>query len=66
MSMPLPRQDATPITDTEAYQTFLVRAKRQTVGLTPERLVAHILAVTRDGDWLWRTGRPAPNSPAKA
>ncbi|MEW5981107.1 MAG: DEAD/DEAH box helicase [Acidobacteriota bacterium] len=51
MSMPLPRQDATPITDTEAYRTLLVRAKRHTVGLTPERLVEHILAVTRGGDW---------------
>ncbi|MEW5981924.1 MAG: SNF2-related protein [Acidobacteriota bacterium] len=51
MSTPPSRQDASPITDTEGYQTLLARAKRQTVGLTPERLVAHILAVTKDGDW---------------
>lgn len=51
MHTPISSQDAIPITDTEAYQTLLARVKRQTIGLTPEALVTHILAVTKDGDW---------------
>lgn len=50
--MPSPAQnEATVITETEAYQTLLARAHRRTGSIPPESLVRHVLSVTDGGDW---------------
>ncbi|OFW20285.1 MAG: hypothetical protein A3G21_26860 [Acidobacteria bacterium RIFCSPLOWO2_12_FULL_66_21] len=40
-----------PVTDSETYQTLLARAHRRTGGVSPERIVRHVLSVTHGGDW---------------
>jgi hypothetical protein len=40
-----------PITESEAFQTLLARAQRRTGGVPAERIVRHVLSVTRGGDW---------------
>jgi hypothetical protein len=37
--------------ESETYQALLTRAKRRTGGVPPERIVRHVLSVTRGGDW---------------
>ena len=39
------------ITESEAYQTLLARARRRTGGVPAERIVRHVLSVTQGGDW---------------
>ena len=39
------------ITESEAYQTLLARARRRTGGVSAERIVRHVLSVTQGGDW---------------
>ena len=43
--------EAIAITESEAYQTLLARARRRTGGLPAERIVRHVLSVTQGGDW---------------
>src|SRR5688572_2436990 len=40
-----------PITGDETYQTLLARAHRRTGGVSPARIVRHVLSVTHGGDW---------------
>ncbi|MEO7272784.1 MAG: SNF2-related protein, partial [Vicinamibacterales bacterium] len=42
---------ATDDTASEAYQALLARAHRGTGAIPPERIVRHVLSVTRGGDW---------------
>jgi hypothetical protein len=39
------------VTETEAYQTLLVRAHRRTGAVPSETIVRHVLSVTAGGDW---------------
>src|SRR5206468_3089393 len=39
------------IAETETYQVLLARAKGRTAGVPAERIVRHVLSVTRGGDW---------------
>lgn len=39
------------VTESEAYQTLLARARRRTGGVPAERIVRHVLSVTQGGDW---------------
>src|SRR6186713_1649442 len=39
------------ITDGEAYQALLSRARRKTGGVPAEAIVRHVLSVTQGGDW---------------
>ena len=43
--------EAIAITESEAYQTLLVRAHRRTGDVPPESIVRQVLSVTRGGDW---------------
>ena len=43
--------EAIAITESEAYQTLLARARRRTGGVPAERIVRHVLSVTQGGDW---------------
>jgi hypothetical protein len=51
MQTPSSQPEAIAITESEAYQTLLVRARRRTGGVPPEIIVRHVLSVTRGGDW---------------
>ena len=51
MPRPSAQSDPIAITESEAYQTLLTRAHRRTGGVPPERIVRHVLSVTRGGDW---------------
>ncbi len=43
--------DATPITQSETYQTLLARAQRRTGAVPADCIVRHVLSVTHGGDW---------------
>jgi hypothetical protein len=48
---PQSQPEALAITQSEAYQTLLARARRRTGGLPAERIVRHVLSITQGGDW---------------
>jgi hypothetical protein len=43
--------DAARVTDSEIYRTLLARAHRRTGSMPSERIVRHVLSVSRGGDW---------------
>ena len=52
--LPSPHAEPVPdavMTEREAYETLLARAHRRTGRLPPDRVVRHVFAVTRGGDW---------------
>jgi superfamily II DNA or RNA helicase len=49
--LPSPEPNATRITERETIRTLLSRAHRRTGSLPPERIVRHVLSVSRGGDW---------------
>jgi hypothetical protein len=51
MQSHLSRSQAIPITENEAFQMLLARAQRRTGRVPAERIVRHVLSVTRGGDW---------------
>jgi hypothetical protein len=50
-SRPGAEPQAIAISESETYQTLIARAHRRTGGVPPERIVRHVLSVTRGGDW---------------
>jgi hypothetical protein len=46
-----PAPNATGVPESEVYRALLARAHRQTGRLPPDRIVRHVLAIARGGDW---------------